>query len=181
MSSVLEIMSRSAYRRGSYPVDTGQLPGGYAYGGYMLLRSEYRRDPDPAKPRTWLRAIADVLMADTMAWTLLPATPGTAEVPVYSMWHNGDVIREDLELFAVVLRRYLSYGHEVTRIQKTEFLVTLESEGAPPEDELAEQVSAALNAHFNTIPFGDDEQYGVIRWTVDPIDPEISPSYQERE
>jgi hypothetical protein len=69
-------------------------------GGYRLLRSEYRLDAKShgayESAQDWLVSIELVLDS------------GSAPHPaVHDMYNNGDVVDEDMELFAHVLRRYI--------------------------------------------------------------------------
>jgi hypothetical protein len=68
--------------------------------GYRLLRSEYRLD---AKSHGAYDSAADWLVSIELV-----LASGSAPHPaVHDLYNNGDVLDEDLELFASVLRRYL--------------------------------------------------------------------------
>ena len=92
-----------------------KFPSGDVNGGYRLLRSEYRDDKresyDPSKPYQWLGAIERVLLHGTdPSWNPRVSDPWhwvSPQVAVYDLFMNGDIMQEDMELFAHVLRRYI--------------------------------------------------------------------------
>jgi hypothetical protein len=156
--SVLDIMSGTEYK-------------GNLIGGYKLLRSEYRGQAGQ-DPERWLAAIRHVLAGDMVS-------ARKAQIAVHDLYANGDVLDEDIELFAQVLTRYVHLV-DITP-ERHEFLVTVDVTGHPSADEVAAQVTSALLCHFTDIPFGDNEEYDAVDWSVDEMDPEISPSYRERD
>jgi hypothetical protein len=169
MRNVLDIMS---HRRGPFEE------------GYRLLRSEYRRDPGVSE--AWLAGTAS-RQAAAIAWLSAMRHINAGDmvsarktcIMVHDLYANGDVLEEDLELFARVLTRYVHLV-DITP-ERHEFLVTVEVTGHPSADEVAAQVTSALLCHFTDIPFGDNEEYDAVDWSVDEMDPEISPSYRERD
>jgi hypothetical protein len=90
-------------------------PGNIA-GGYKLLRSEYRADKrdgqDESKPYQWLGALERVLRYGTdPSWNPRVHDPWhwlSPQIAVYDLFMNGDIMQEDMELFALVLRRYIN-------------------------------------------------------------------------
>lgn len=86
--------------------DSGRLD---SYGGYKLLRSEYREqatsDIKPGEAaEEWLHAIHMLLTYP--GW--YPGDEPNPYIAVHDLYQNGDVLDEDMRLFAVVLRRHLN-------------------------------------------------------------------------
>lgn len=167
--NVLEIMSWS------FPGHEKDEDGGG--GGYKLLRSEYRADMRPPleSARAYVHAIWQVLAGDFRG-------AKQTHIAVHDLYLNGDVVEEDLRLFATVLSRYIRLLDPVPAKTAYEFRVTLEVAGDQPdelEDLLAREMDSALAAHFADTLMGENEEYDVTAWYVDKQDPELSVNYDD--
>ena len=96
-----------ARRAGQMQEQMKTVPGIMRGEGYKLLRSEYRLD---ARSHGALDSAADWLVSIE----LLLNTGSTPHPAVHDLYYNGDVLVEDLLLFARVLTRYVHW-HEIEK------------------------------------------------------------------